>query len=392
MTSARNSGVPLLRTMQSARFRLLVALLLAAFGIVLNVFLFQVLDAEGAVSLEDFEAYYEAAARIAAGEPLFSEAQLDGPIDAVCAGCYIYPPMLAQLLAPFAAVPLEVAKVGWFLLLSAAAFAAAWIGASVGGASRSWERVIWTLVATTCFFPVFHSNWLGNVGSLVALSAAFVALGGAAAGVGAAFSAVLKVSPLVYVPVALVSDARSRRTVIVALAGLLLTFILLAPQAWADTPAMIGNLLAGAGDVHWNLGPAAMAANIGWPDAAVGAIRALALVGGIGCLLLALWLARTPAGLPLAVVLASATMLLVPATLWYHYLVVLLPLAAMAWPRATSWSRWSLVAAAAVTSLAGINILPIGLSFFSAAAMFILAGWTLRPPRRVAAGSDRAPA
>ena len=70
--------------------------------------------------------------------------------------------------------------------------------------------------------------------------------------------------------------------------------------------------------------------------------------------------------------------------LWYHYLAVLLPLAAMAWPRSPAWAKLALFLGAFITSLAGLNTIPIGLSFFSGALMLAVAGWVLWPRREAA--------
>lgn len=352
---------------------------MAIVGVLMAGFMLAVLTAADGIPLEDFVPYYGAALRMGAGESPYYAEQLESPIHAVCIGCYIYPPLLAQLLVPLTAIPLESAKVVWFALLALAGFGSAWIGASIGGARASLERVLWTVAATALFFPVFHSNWLGNVSTLVALCVALVALGGVAGGVGAAAAAVTKVSPLVYVPVVFLADARARVSVVISLLVLLVPFVLLAPAAWLDTPTMLLNLVRGEGDVHWNLAPAAMAHNIGWSDGAVLVIRGATLLGGAVAMLAAMWTARMPGGLPLATLLATATMLLIPGTLWFHYLAVLLPLAAMAWPRANAGLKLGLVAAAVVTSLAGLNSLPIGISFFSGALMLAASGWVLRP-------------
>lgn len=379
ISSRTTRDLPVIRAWASDRFRLVVAGALALVAIGMAAFMLAVLMAADGVPLEDFVAYYWGALRLAEGAPLFFPEQLDSPIPAVCFGCYIYPPFLAQLLVPMTAIPLETAKVVWYVLLALAGFGSAWIGATVGGARPSLERMLWTVAATALFFPVFHSNWLGNVSTLVALCVALVALGGVAGGAGAAFATWLKVSPLVYVPIALVADARARVTVVVALIVLLVPFVLLAPTPWLETPQMLWNLIRGEGDVYWNLAPASMADNIGWPDAATTFIRGLTIVGGIGAFVAALWMARRPGGLPLATLLATVTLLLIPGTLWYHYLAVLLPLAAMAWPRAGAGLKLALVGGAIVTSLAGLNSLPIGLSFFSAAFMLAISGWALRP-------------
>jgi hypothetical protein len=129
-----------------------------------------------------------------------------------------------------------------------------------------------------------------------------------------------------------------------------------------------------------------MAGNIGWSDTAVLVVRGLTLIAGVLAMLAALWMARRPSGLPLATLLATVTMLLIPGTFWYHYLAVLLPLSAMAWPRAPAGLKLALLVGAIVTSLAGLNSIPIGVSFFSAALMLAVAGWVLRPVDLSSAG------
>lgn len=379
MTADQERGLPVIRAWRSDRFRLVVASTIAIVSVLLAGFMLAVLTASDGIPLEDFVPYYGAALRMGAGESPYYAEQLESPIHAVCIGCYIYPPMLAQVLVPLTAIPLESAKIVWFGVLALAGFGSAWIGASIGGARPSLERVLWTVAATALFFPIFHSNWLGNVSTLVALCVALVALGGIAGGAGAAFAAVMKVSPLVYVPIVFLADARARVTVVIALLVLFVPLMLLAPSAWADTPQMLLNLVRGEGDVYWNLAPAAMAGNIGWSDTAVSVVRGATLVGGVAAMLAAMWMARRPGGLPLATLLATVTLLLIPGTFWYHYLAVLLPLAAMAWPRSAAWAKLALLGGAVVTSLAGLNSIPIGVSFFSAALMLLVAGWALWP-------------
>ena len=376
-TKSRTEGLPLIRAWHNERFRLIVAAMVAVIAVFMAAVMTVLLMVADGVPLEDFIPYYGAALRMGAGESPYYAEQLESPIHAVCIGCYIYPPLLAQLLLPMTALSLDAAKIVWFAMLSLAAFGSAWIGASIGGARASLERVFWTIAAAALFFPIFNGNWLGNVSTFVALCVALVALGGVAGGVGAAFTTVMKVSPLVYVPIVFLADARSRVAVVVALGVFLVPFVLLAPAAWLEAPQMLLNLVRGDGDVYWNLAPAMMANNIAWSDTAVTVIRGLTLAGGVVAMLAALWMARRPGGLPLATLLATVTLLLIPGTLWYHYLAVLLPLAAMAWPRSGPIARSALLVGAFVTSLAGVNSIPIGISFFSGALMLAVAGWVL---------------
>jgi len=327
--------------------------------------------------LEDFEAYYDAAQRLAVGNSPYLASQLDRPVPAVCPDCYLYPPFLAQVLAPLSSVPLDWVKAGWAVVLAVSAWAAVWIGSGIGGARRSWERAAWCVVAAAFFFPVLKSVWLGNVGTLVALGVAMTALGGAAAGIGSAGAALLKMVPGTLVPVALVADRRSRWVAVSILVAAVGLAFLGAPEAWLEFPAVLRNMIAGSGDVYWNLSPAVMAQRNGLPETLVTLIRAGSLLGGLLAIVGSVWAARQPAGLPLAVLFAVVAMLIMPGTLWSHYLVVLLPLMAMAWPAAGPATRLALLSLSAGISVLSIIFTFVAAVFFLAAAIVLLVGHVL---------------
>ena len=58
---------------------------------------------------------------------------------------------------------------------------------------------------------------------------------------------------------------------------------------------------------------------------------------------------------------ATVALLLLPGTLWYHYLAVLLALAALAWPRADTLARGLLLVGAATVTVGGVTQSLIGL-------------------------------
>jgi hypothetical protein len=235
--------------------------------------------------------------------------------------------------------------------------AALWVGTGIGGARASLERALWCGVAAAYFLPVFDTLWKGNVSGFVALTSVAVALGGRAAGVGAAVGTLLKMAPVTLLPAALVADRRARGSAVLVLGLGVLVSAVLAPQPWLDYPRVLVNMLQGTADYASNLAPAAVVANLGWPDAIASLVRILALgVAGLA-LLFSVNLARTRTGLPAAALLGVIAMLLVPGSLWYHYLVVLLPFAAIAWVRATAPARALLLGSAAAVSL-GLAWLP----------------------------------
>lgn len=355
-------SIPGLRTLGSTPFRHVLASVLLVVGAALvgMVLVRQASLGPGGQWAMDFGAYYSSMERMLGGGSLFSEAQLTGPIDALCRGCYLYPPAFAQVLSPVTMLPLGAAGVIWFTVQAAAIFSAVWIGAGVGGARRSLERALWCAVAAVYFLPVFDSVWKGNISGVIALTTVLVALGGAWAGVGSAVGALLKVVPGTLLPAALVMDRTARRTAILVIAVVVGVSFLLAPAAWLDYPTVIGNMLSGA--VHYtnNLAPATVAVRLGWPGDVSSLIRGLTIILGLAGIAGSVWMARRPAGVPTAALLGAFALLLLPGALWYHYLVVLLPFAAMAWPRAKTPQRLALFGSAFLVTV-GVVWLPIAM-------------------------------
>ena len=123
------------------------------------------------------------------------------------------------------------------------------------------------------------------------------------------------------------------------------------PQAWLDYPRVVLNVMAGSVDYANNLAPANVLAQLGLPDLVVTVVRAISVVGAAAAVVGSIILARRADGLPLAALLGAVALLLVPGSLWYHYLVILLPFAAIAWPRATAPQRGTLLVSALLISL-----------------------------------------
>ncbi|MFV2062863.1 MAG: glycosyltransferase family 87 protein [Chloroflexota bacterium] len=369
-----STGVPGLRTMRSASFRTTVALLLLLIGgSLVGLLLIRQATAEGGQFAIDFGAYYLAAERSAAGEAIYAAVMLQGPVDAQGVDQYLYPPLFAQLLRPLTVLSLEGAALVWFLTQSLAVFAALWVGTGIGGARRSVERALWCAVAAVFFLPVFDTLWKGNVSGVLALSSIMVALGGTAAGFGAGFGALLKAVPGTLVPAALVMDSRSRLTVVVTLGAALGLSFLLAPAAWLDYPAVVRNMLAGSSDYATNLAPAAVVGR-SVSDVAGTAVRVGTLGLAVVSVLGSVWMARSHHGGPAAALLGVIALLLVPASLWYHYLAILLPFAAMAWPRANGLQRGLLFGAAVLVTV-GLAWLPAafaGGTVMGAVSLFVL--------------------
>jgi hypothetical protein len=82
--------------------------------------------------------------------------------------------------------------------------------------------------------------------------------------------------------------------------------------------------------------------------------------------------------MPAAALAGTAATLIIPGAMWQHYLAVLLPFAAMAWPRAGAITRVVLFLGAALVATFGFGgtyVLP----HIGAAAMVLGALWVLWP-------------
>jgi hypothetical protein len=345
-------GWPGMRTLRSARFRLVLAALLWLAGTVVlgAVLLGQANDPAGQYAF-DFQAYHGAATDIAAGRSPYAADMFNGPIPAQGEVLYKYPPLLAQLLVPLAALPLGSAAAIWFVAQAAAILAAVWLSIRVGGAARSLETFAWSAVAATFFLPNFDTLWKGNVSGFLALTVAVALTGGVGGGAGSVAATLLKTTPVVMLVPALVAGRRVLTGVALGLPVLAVS-VLLSPTAWLDFARVIPNLLSGPSVFANNLAPHSLVATaLPALPLAADIARVLALGAGVAALVVSAILARRSSGWAAAVTLGVAASLLIPSATWYHYLAVLLPLAAFAWARASSRQRVALIAGAGVVSL-----------------------------------------
>lgn len=382
--------MPVLRTFESRRFRLIVATILALLGIAWNVLRLSMFESSGSWGL-DFAVYYRAAERMLAGASAYEATQLGSAV-AYCFDCYKYPPFFAQILSPLTLVPLEAARVIWLAIGYSMAFASTWLATGIGGASRSLERAIWCVVAVTLFEPVSSAVWNGNVGTIVALGVTAVAMGGTRAGVGAGVIALLKVAPGTLLPAVLASSREARRALLGTVVVVTGTLFILAPRAWLEYPLVLAHLGSDSAPSDGNLALGYAMSEAGWGPDAVAILRLATLVAAGVCILASVWLARRNGGMPVAALLGSLAMLLIPGTLWLHYLVVLLPFAAMAWPRASAGIRGVLLASLVVVSVAPFLGNPPAWFYLGSVLAFPAAGWVLWPRAERAVASPPAPA
>ena len=212
----------------------------------------------------------------------------------------------------------------------------------------------------------------------MALQVTLVAVGGAIGGAALSTAVLLKLVPVTLLPVGLAGGRRMVAGLLVTTAVVVCVSLLISPKAWSDYATVLPNLLAGDADQATNIAPWAVLSRLGLPDGISTALRfgSLAVAG-----VLVIWssvIARRPGGWYAAVALGTGAMLLLPAALWYHYLCVLLPVAAIAWPRATRDARLGLVAGAAAI-VVGIAWLP--LACIGAIALLAVSVASLLPRR-----------
>ena len=354
------AGLPGVRTLHSPAFRLLIATTIALLGgLVLGAAMLRQASQPGGQFGIDLADYRLAAERIAATGSPYAPEMLLGPIDAQGQDRYRYPPPLAQVLIPTTALAAGTAASLWLVLQAIATITAVWLALGVAGVRRHAERAAWSVAGCVLFMPVFDTLWKGNVSGFVALGVTFAAMGGARAGIGAMGATLLKVAPVTMLPVLLGGGRRAMGAAgLTAAIGVGLS-VLLAPQAWADYLVVLPNLLAGSSDHATNLAPAATLARLGAPAAMVDVARLAAGAVAVACTLAAPLVAWRRQGVPgwaAATTLGVAAMLLLPAACWYHYLVALLPVAALAWPVASIRARVALLVAAALIT-AGVAAL-----------------------------------
>ena len=161
----------------------------------------------------DEHAYWLAARRLFEGQPLY-----DPTVTIITPFAYLYPPPLAQVLVPVAAVvPDWLFSIGWTVLMGLALF---WL------AGRDPLRAL----ALIAFPPVAVEFWFRNVHLFLAV---LVVLGLRRASGWFAVGAAIKVSPVLGVPY-LAVRGRWRDAAIAAGIGLalLVASVLLSPDAW----------------------------------------------------------------------------------------------------------------------------------------------------------------
>jgi alpha-1,2-mannosyltransferase len=274
----------------------------------------------------DLSAYLAAGQRVLNGESPYQAFQLEGSYSPHLPELYLYPPLLAVLAAPFAAITDNYRVANWIWgTLGVVILAASTIALSRRERIATGRDLLLLLMAVLAFAPVTGEFFIGNVNLALAglLAGAWLALrtgsarGEVAAGALVAVAALIKVFPILVI-LWFVLDGR-RRAAIAALAtmGLLVlaTIPVVGLQPWLDYPTVL-----------LNLGPPEQMTHVLAPSAwlselvPVPVARAIVFVAAIAAMVWATLRRSDPVSYALAV---TASLLVAPA-LFHHYLVLLL--------------------------------------------------------------------
>ena len=246
--------------------------------------------------------------------------------------------------------------------------------------------VVWATAFLCLARPVHDQLLVGNVGGvealLIGLAVALPPVAGAAA-LGAL--GLLKVVPITTWPAMIVRDWRAAvKGLAIVAAGVVLTLPILW-EAWVAFPTVLVNQVRGGGAETLGFNVIAIVRELvpGVPQLATGTQLAVLLSAGVLLIVSVRW-ARALDGWVGALLAATTAGLLLPGTFWFHYLVLFIPFVAYAWPRLPGWSKWFIVATAALLRFgpAPLRLFELGL----VVAIVVLLLWVLRPAYTASSG------
>lgn len=277
----------------------------------------------------DFSAYWLAARHILENSPIYTLEQLGGPYSPQQQFLYLYPPLLAVLITPLAAVfPSDFQSPAWIwatLGVGCVASTVLFLGRRSG---RSYVEIMGLIALAFALPPVALELLMGNV-HLVLLGLLAIAWmgvrsasagGDLAAGVALGFATLIKVFPGLLI-VWLVLTGRHRAAVI-AMAAMgtlaLATIPLTGADPWLAYPTVLANL-APPVNLSTVLAPTT------WLAPAVGFDLARLLVTAVGIAVL-VWSALTQPA-PTSFAVAIIVSLLISPAMYMSYLALaVLPL------------------------------------------------------------------
>jgi hypothetical protein len=307
----------------------------------------------------DLQLLVDAGKRVAAGESPYD-------FNAVAHGLeardlfYSYPPIVAQLLAPLPSLPSWVILAGWCLGSAVGlAFVAGFVARSPVGRSGSgrpadsYDAVLVAIAAAPFFFPFLVALLFGNMdawfpflfGAVVLILASGRAAPSRAAsvagGVALAIASIVKLHPgslVVWLAVRWHRGSEPRSglattiaaTVAAGAALLAASLVVGGIGPWRDYVDYL-RVTSNADLATWlNIGPASILALLAGDSNLAHVIAVFSAVAAVVATVAAARLVRDPLlSLTCAIV---ASLIVLPVT-WYHYPVVLIPIALAAWLR-----------------------------------------------------------
>lgn len=243
---------------------------------------------------------------------------------------FTYPPFAAVVFIPIAAIPGLVARLGWQLISLLALASACVTTLRLAGYRASKTALAAVMAAAIALEPMYHTLYLGQI-NLILLALILIdvsrAARGRAAGIGVGIAAAVKLTPLIFIALFLVS--RRIKSAVIATATFAacgLIGYLVAPKAsslyWRHL--FYDTKRVGAPYIS-NQSPYAMAIRIAGGVAQVGRwYLVIPLVLGAAGLIVAAILARHDDWLGAATT-AGVTGLLVSPISWTHHWVWILP-------------------------------------------------------------------
>jgi alpha-1,2-mannosyltransferase len=282
----------------------------------------------------DAWAYYAAAQAIAAGGDPYAAAPI-----APTAPPYLYPPLLALLLAPLALLPLDALALVWqtivlLSLLTLIPLLRPFLG---------WRTAA---IAVLCFLPTWQTFYDGQINGIIAILLVAAVLGvqrGAhgQAGAALALGALLKITPITTLLV--LTAQRNWRAVaaavmtVIAVVGVTLPIV--GVQAWLD-----GSISA----VQSERADAGLRSLSSIVYTVSGSASVVPMLGvAVPIILITLWRSRH---IPLSLALAAGILipLLIARIVWEHHAVMALPALALLWAwhertRALATGAWLII-------------------------------------------------
>ena len=243
---------------------------------------------------------------------------------------FTYPPFAAVLFVPIAALPYLVGAVIWQLISVLALAVASLVTLKLAGYQPSRAVIAAVVTVGIALEPVYHTLYLGQV-NLILLALILVdmwrAAGRRPAGIGVGIAAAIKLTPLIFIALFLVTRRfRDALTAAGTFAACALIGYLVAPQAsglyWHHL--FFDTSRVGAPYIS-NQSPYAAVLRIGGSDFHPGHwYLAIPAVLGIAGLIVAAVLARHDEWLGAATVMGTTALLVSPIS-WTHHWVWILP-------------------------------------------------------------------